>query len=83
MHKLQKRYGVISKSEAGETITQADVKAMQRRIAALETENEILKKPQPYSSKHSKRENRLVNKFKNLYPVETMCTHGIQFLNRF
>ncbi len=43
------------KPKEGETTIQADVKAMQRRIAALEMENEILKKPQPYSPKQSKR----------------------------
>ena len=41
----------FSKPKEGETIPQADVKAMQKRIAALEMENEILKKLQPYSPK--------------------------------
>ncbi len=47
MHKLQKRYSVIFKPEEGDTIALADVKAMQRRVAELEMENEILKKLQP------------------------------------
>ena len=34
---------------------QADAKAMQRRIGALEMENKILKKTQLYSPKHRKR----------------------------
>ena len=71
---MQKCYGVISKSEAGETVTQADVKAMQRRVAVLEMENEILKKPQPYSPNTVKDKISLVNKIKDSYPVETMCT---------
>ena len=44
IHRQKKRYGAISKTEEGETITQADIKAMQKRIAVLEMENEILKK---------------------------------------
>ena len=59
MHKLKKRYGVISKSEAGETITQADVKAMQKRIAELEVENEIPKKPAAIFAKTSQQCARL------------------------
>ena len=38
------RYEPFAKNEQGEAVTQADVKAMQRRIAELEMENEILKK---------------------------------------
>ena len=38
------RYEPFVKNEQGKTVTQADVKAMQRRIAELEMENEILKK---------------------------------------
>jgi len=44
IYKWKQRYGTVSKTEEGETVTQADVKAMQRRIAELEMENEILKK---------------------------------------
>ncbi len=35
IHRWKKHYGVISKTEEGETVTQADVKAMQRRISEL------------------------------------------------
>ena len=35
IHRWKKRHGVISKTEARETVTQADVKAMQRRISEL------------------------------------------------
>ena len=38
------RYESFAKNEQGKTVTQADIKAMQRRIAELEMENEILKK---------------------------------------
>lgn len=34
----------LQKTNRGGAVTQADVKAMQRRIAELEMENEILKK---------------------------------------
>ena len=34
----------LQKTNRGETVTQADVKAMQRRIDELEMENKILKK---------------------------------------
>ena len=51
MHRWKKRDGIIFKPEEGESITQAVVTAMQRRITALEMECEILKKPQPYSPK--------------------------------
>lgn len=44
IYKWKKSYGTVSKTENGEPVTQADVKAMQRRIAELEMENEILKK---------------------------------------
>ena len=35
IHSWKKRYGIIFKPEEGETVTPADVKAMQRRIAEL------------------------------------------------
>ena len=38
------QYEPFAKNEQGETVTQADVKAMQKRISELEMENEILKK---------------------------------------
>ena len=38
------RYEPFAKKKQREIVTQADVKAMQRRIAELEMENEILKK---------------------------------------
>lgn len=38
------RYGTICKSEKGENISEMDIRAMQKRIAELEMENEILKK---------------------------------------
>ena len=41
---MEKCYSVIFKTEEGEAVTQADVKSMQRLIAALEMETEILKK---------------------------------------
>jgi len=44
IYKWIHRYEPFAKNEQGETVTQADVKAMQRRIAELEMENEILKK---------------------------------------
>lgn len=44
IYKWINRYEPFAKNEQGETVTQADVKAMQRRIAELEMENEILKK---------------------------------------
>ena len=44
IYRWKQRYWTISKTEDGEAVTQADVKAMQRRIAELEMENEILKK---------------------------------------
>jgi len=44
VYKWIHRYEAVGKNEKGETVTQADVKAMQRRIAELEMENEILKK---------------------------------------
>lgn len=44
VYKWIHRYEPVGKNEKGETVTQADVKAMQRRIAELEMENEILKK---------------------------------------
>ena len=44
IYKWIHRYEPFTKNEQGETVTQADVKAMQRRIAELEMENEILKK---------------------------------------
>lgn len=39
VYKWQKHYGAISKTEEGEAVTQADVKAMKRRIAELKMEN--------------------------------------------
>ena len=44
VYKWIHRYEPVGKNEKGKTVTQADVKAMQRRIAELEMENEILKK---------------------------------------
>lgn len=44
IYKWIHRYEPFAKNEQGETVTLADVKAMQRRIADLEMENEILKK---------------------------------------
>lgn len=44
IYKWIHRYEPFTKNEQGEVVTQADVKAMQRRIAELEMENEILKK---------------------------------------
>ena len=44
IYKWIHRYEPFAKNEQGETVTQADVKKMQRRIAELEMENEILKK---------------------------------------
>ena len=44
IYKWINRYEPFAKNAQGETVTQADVKAMQRRIAELEMENEILKK---------------------------------------
>lgn len=44
IYKWIHRYEPFAKNEQGEVVTQADVKAMQRRIAELEMENEILKK---------------------------------------
>ena len=44
IYKWIHRYESITKNEQGEKVTQADVKAMQKRIAELEMENEILKK---------------------------------------
>lgn len=44
IYKWIHRYEPFAKNEQGEAVTQADVKAMQRRIAELEMENEILKK---------------------------------------
>lgn len=44
IYKWIHRYEPFEKNEQGEAVTQADVKAMQRRIAELEMENEILKK---------------------------------------
>ena len=44
VYKWIHRYEPVGKNEKGETVTQADVKAMQRIIAEREMENEILKK---------------------------------------
>jgi transposase len=44
IYKWIHRYEPFAKNEQGETITHSDVKAMQKRIAELEMENEILKK---------------------------------------
>jgi len=44
IYKWIHRYEPFAKNEEGETVTRADVKAMQKRIAELEMENEILKK---------------------------------------
>lgn len=44
IYKWIHRYEPFAKNEQGDAVTQADVKAMQRRIAELEMENEILKK---------------------------------------
>ena len=44
IYKWIHRYEPFAKNEQGEAVTQADVKAMQKRIAELEMENEILKK---------------------------------------
>ena len=44
IYKWIHRYESFAKNEQGETVTQADVKAMQQRIAELKMENEILKK---------------------------------------
>lgn len=38
------RYGTICKNEEGQNISEMDIRAMQKRIAKLEMENEILKK---------------------------------------
>lgn len=38
------RYGTICKNEEGENISEMDMRAMRKRIAELEMENEILKK---------------------------------------
>jgi len=44
VYKWIHRYEPVGKNEKGETVTQQDVHAMQKRIAELEMENEILKK---------------------------------------
>jgi transposase len=44
IYKWIHRYEPIAKNSEGEVVTHADVKVMQRRIAELEMENEILKK---------------------------------------
>lgn len=44
IYKWIHRYEPFAKDEQGEAVSQADVKTMQRRIAELEMENEILKK---------------------------------------
>lgn len=44
IYKWIHRHEPFAKNEQGKAVTQADVKAMQRRIAELEMENEILKK---------------------------------------
>jgi transposase len=44
IYKWIHHYEPFAKNKQRKTVTQADVKAMQRRIAELEMENEILKK---------------------------------------
>ena len=44
VYKWIHRYEPVSKNEKGETVTEQDIRAMQKRIAELEMENEILKK---------------------------------------
>jgi len=39
-----RQYEPFAKNEEGETVSRADLKVMQKRIAELEMENEILKK---------------------------------------
>lgn len=45
----KKGYGKIGFTEKGETVTVAEYRRLQKKLAQVEMENEILKKQQPYS----------------------------------
>lgn len=67
-------------TEDGKTVTSKEVKALEKRIRELETENEIQKKRPPYSQENLKRKVDFSKLFEHIYPIKMMCK--VPYLNR-